>query len=118
MYPERAARIFKNSKDSSGIYSKLPTKRHKGGGLNNIEVPIPCEGETLQYHTITNPPLIKNEIMQQNKRHFRQAENTPVAGTVVSDTIGFGVTTTIANDILKGTANRHFKRNSRYRYHN
>ena len=54
----RAARIFKNSKDSSGIYSELPTKRHKGGGLNTIKVPLPLEGETLNYQTITDPPLI------------------------------------------------------------
>ena len=31
MCPIQAARIFKNFKDSSGIYSELPTKRHKGG---------------------------------------------------------------------------------------
>ena len=31
MCPVRASRIFKNFKDSSGIYSELPTKRHKGG---------------------------------------------------------------------------------------
>ena len=104
MCPERAARIFKNFKDSSGIYSELPTMRHKGEGLNNIEVPIPREGETLQYHTITDPPLIEKEILRRNKRHFRQAENTPLASTAVSDAIGFGATTSIADDIIKGTA--------------
>ena len=50
---------FQNFKGSSEIYSELPTKRHKGGGLNTIEVPLPLEGETLQYHTITDPPLIE-----------------------------------------------------------
>ena len=44
---ERAARVFKNFKDSSGIDFELPTKRHKGRGLSNIEVPILLEGETL-----------------------------------------------------------------------
>ena len=70
MCPLRVARIFKNVKDSSGISSKLPTKRHKGGGLNTIEVPLPLEGETLKYHTITDPPIIEAEILRQNKRHF------------------------------------------------
>ena len=70
MCPKRAARIFKNFKDSSEIYSELPTKRHKGGGHNTIEVPLPLKGETLQYHTITDPPTIKKEILRQNKRHF------------------------------------------------
>ena len=101
----RAARIFKNFKDSSRIYSELPTKRHKGGGLNTIEFPIPLEGEILQYHTITDPPIIEAEILRRNKRHFRQAENTLLAGTEVSDKIGFGATTHFANKILAGTAN-------------
>ena len=105
MCPIRAARIFKNFKDSSGIYSELPTKRHKGGGLNTIEVPLPLEGETLIYHTITDPPLIEKEILRRNKRHFRQAENIPLAGKDVSDKIEFGATTPTANEILAGTAN-------------
>ena len=59
MCPERAARTFKYFKDSSGIYSELPTKCHKGEGLTNIKVPVPLEGETLKFHTITDPPLIE-----------------------------------------------------------
>ena len=43
--------------------------------------------------------------MRRNKRHFRQAENTPLAGKDVSDKIGFGATTQSANEILEGTAN-------------
>ena len=62
MCPLRAARVFKNFKDSSRIYSELPTKRHKGGGLNTIEVPLPLEGETLMYHTKTDHPIIETEI--------------------------------------------------------
>ena len=43
--------------------------------------------------------------MGQNKRHFRQAENAPLAGKDVSDKIGWGATTPTANEILVGTAN-------------
>ena len=43
--------------------------------------------------------------MRRNKRHFRQAENTPLARIDVSDKIGFGTTTQLANEILEGTAN-------------
>ena len=102
---KRAARIFKNFKESSEIYSELPSKRYKGGGLNTIEVPLPLEGETLQYYTITDPPTIKKEILRQNKRHFRQAEATHLAGDDVCDTIGWGATTPTTNKILAGTAN-------------
>ena len=59
MCPLRAARTFKNFKDSNGINSELPTKQHKCGGLSTIEVPLPMEGETLEYQTLTNPLLIE-----------------------------------------------------------
>ena len=81
MCPLRAAHISKIFKDSSRIYSELPSRRHKGSGLSTIEVPIPIEGETLQYQTITDPPLIETEILRRNKRHFWQAENEQLAGT-------------------------------------
>ena len=105
MCPLEAARIFKNFKDNSVIYPELPTKRHTGGVLNTIEVPLPLEGEMLTYRTITDPPLIEKEILRRNNRHFRQAENTPLAGKDISDKIGFGATTKTANEILEGTAN-------------
>ena len=105
MCPLRAPHIFKNFKDSSRIYSELPTTQHKGDGLNTIEVPIPLEGENLQYHTITDLPTIEAEILRRNKRHFCQAENTPLAGTEVSDKIDFGATTHFGNEILAGIAN-------------
>ena len=87
-----------------GFFSELSTKRHNGDGLSTIEVPLPMEGEPVQYQTITDPPLIEKEILRRNKRHFRQAENTPLAGKNVGDKIGFGATTKIADDILEGTA--------------
>ena len=105
MCPLRVARIFKNFEDHSGIYSELPTKRHKGGGLNTINVPLPLEGETITYYIIIDPPLIEKEILRRNKRHFRQVENTPLAGKDVSDKIGFRATTKTANEILEGTTN-------------
>ena len=56
------------------------------------------------YHTITDPPIIEKEKLRRNKRHFRQAENTPLAGKEVSDKIGWGATTPTAKKILVGTA--------------
>ena len=105
MCPKRAARIFKNFKESSETFSQLPSKKHKGSGLNTIEVPHPLEGEELHYYTITDPPTIEKEILRRNKRHFRQAEATPLAEEEVCDTIGWGATTPTANEILARTAN-------------
>ena len=91
--PVRAARIFKDFKDSSDIYSELPTKQYTDDGLSTIKVPLPMEGEILQYQTLTDTPLIKKEILQRNICHFRQAENTPLEEKDVIDKIGFGATT-------------------------
>ena len=63
MCPLRAARIFKNFKASRGIYSELPTKQHKGGGFSTIKIPLPMEGETLEYQSLTDLPLIEKEIL-------------------------------------------------------
>ena len=104
MCPLRVGRIFKNFKASSGINSELPTKRHKGGGLNIIKVSLPMEGEKLEYQTFTDPPLIGKEIMRRNICHFKQAENTPLAGKDAVDSIGFEATTSAANEILEQTA--------------
>ena len=43
--------------------------------------------------------------MRCNTCHFRQAENTLLAGQEVIDSIEFGATTTTANEILKETVN-------------
>ena len=104
MCPLRAARIFKNFKDSSGIYPELPTKGHKCGGPSTIKLPLPMEGETLECQTLTDPPLIEKESLHRNIHHFKQAENTPLAGKDVIGSIGFGATTKTANRILEGIA--------------
>ena len=60
-----------------------------------------------KWNTKHSPILhaLKKKIMRCNICHFRQAENTPLAGQEVIDSIGFGATMTTANKILKGTAN-------------
>ena len=50
-----------------------------------------------------DPPQIEKEILWRNIHHFKQAGNTPLVGKEVIDNIGFGVTTTTADAILKGT---------------
>ena len=56
---------LQNFKASSRIYSKLPTKRR------TVKAPLPMEGETLEYQTLTDCPLIEKEILRQNIRHFK-----------------------------------------------
>ena len=54
---------LQNFKAISGIYSELPTKRHKGGGFSTIKVAITIEGETPEYKTLADLPLIEKEIL-------------------------------------------------------
>ena len=63
MCPNKAARIFTKFKISNDIYSELPSKQHKGGGLSTIEVLVPKKGETLEYKTLIDPPIIEKEIL-------------------------------------------------------
>ena len=58
----------------------------------------------MEYQTLTDLELIEKVILQRNICHFKQVENTPLAGKEVINSIGFGATTQIADKILKGTA--------------
>ena len=103
--PKKAANFFKKIKINSEILSKLPTKQHKGGGLSSIEVSIPYLDTTcLHFQTIIDPILIEKIILRHNIFHFHQAEYTPLAGHQTINSIGFGATTNIADEIMNRTA--------------
>ena len=96
---------IQKSEINSDMISELPTKRHKSGGLNTIEVPVPNLVDTNpEFQTITDPILIEKIILQCQFHHLRQAENTLLAGSATIDSIGFEATTTTVDESLKGTA--------------
>ena len=68
-----------------------------------IEVPIPTEGDTLQYMEITDGPTIERLLLDRNIRHFRQAEGTPLASPECINAIGFGGTSPLAQELLHGS---------------
>jgi hypothetical protein len=72
------------------------------GGVSSILVPLPKEGTELEYIAITDGPTIGKLILKRNIRHFRQAENTPLATPEVIRKIGFGADTDKANQLLEG----------------
>jgi hypothetical protein len=82
------------------MMSELPSKMNCPGGISSILVPIPKEGLELEYTAIMDGPTIERVILQQNIRHFRQAEFTPLASPEVIDKIGFGADTTRAEQLL------------------
>ena len=41
MCPKQASRCFKKLQLASAVFSELPAKKHRGGGLSSINIPIP-----------------------------------------------------------------------------
>ena len=72
------------------------------GGISAILVMLPKEGIELEYQVLTDGSTIEQVILQRNIRHFRQAENTPLATPEVIRKIGFGANTKRAEQILEG----------------
>ena len=104
MDPAKATKTFNNAKIASNIFSKLPKKKHKGGDLTTIDVPVPRTGLTLEYQTITEPKLVEQIILRRNKLHFRQAEFNPLASPETIERLGFGATSPLSDAIINGTA--------------
>jgi hypothetical protein len=102
---KRAAQIFKRAKDTKQMMPELPSKKNCPGGISLILVPLPTEGIELEYLVITDEPTIQRLILQRKIRHFRQAENTPLATPEVIGKIGFGADTPRAQQILEGKHN-------------
>jgi hypothetical protein len=95
----------KRAKDMKQMMSELPSKMKCPGGVSSILVPLPKEGTELEYFAITDGPTIENLILKQSIRHFRQAENTPLATPEVIGKIGFGADADRAEQLLEGIDN-------------
>ena len=105
MGTKKAKIIFRRGEDTKQMMKTLPKTKHNGGALMRIEVPIPTEGDTLQYMEITDGPTIERLLLDRNIRHFRQAEGTPLASSDCIDAIGFGGTSPLAQELLQGDGN-------------
>jgi len=102
MGAKRAAQIFQRARDTKQMMSELPFKMNCPGGISSILVPLPKEGIELEYMPITDGFTIEQLILRRNKRHFRQAETTPLATEDVIEKIGWGATTERSEDLLNG----------------
>ena len=58
----------------------------------------------LEWYAITDGPTIERLIQARNKKHFSQAEETPLATNEIIDLFGPGGDTEYAEQILNGTA--------------
>ena len=107
MSEKRAKAIFKAKEDTIKFMKLLPKSGRKqitSGPLSCILVPLPKEGIELEWHAITDGPTIKRLILARNKKHFSQAQETPLATNEIINLFGPGGDTEYAEQILNGTA--------------
>jgi len=77
-----------------------------GSGLKEIHVPLDATqapNNTVQrWRSITSPLEMINHIIEQNKKQFSQARDTPLADTPLGRLIGKSADMQIADQILEG----------------
>ena len=112
MSEKRLKAIFKQKEETIKLMKSLPKSGRKqitSGPLLCILVPLPKEGIELERHAITDGPTIERLILARKKKHFSQAEETPLATNKIIDLFGPGGDTEYAKQILNGTCNRSTK---------
>jgi hypothetical protein len=101
------------------------TKSGTGGGLQRVDVPKRDEdGNVVQdqegnevREVLLEVEDIHKAILERNKRHFHQADETPFAGgaenTILYDLIGYTGMSQAAKDVVEGTFLESMATNSR-----
>ena len=82
----------------------LPPTKSSLSSLKTLLAPLPIEGIDLQYQIITDRPTIERFLLQQNVKHFAQAEVTPLAPSHVFDLLSFGGESEFSTRLLDNTA--------------
>ena len=91
------------------MHRKVPSSKPRtSGGISMIKIPVTATDDPkdpkTKFSSIVDPVQIENLIIERNKKHFRQAEFTPLATPHITQSLGFSGTLPIAQDLLKGTA--------------
>ena len=108
--PQQIETNFVNTTASKEMYRKVPSARPiKSGGINTIKVPAipsddPKHPDTI-FRTVVDPTEIEKLILARNQTHFGQARDTPFASPEISQMLGFGGTSSVADLLLSGQAN-------------
>ena len=106
--PEKVEKVFRNTLASKEMFRRVPTARPtSSSGISMIKVPIDPTADpkapTTEFKSVVEPTEVERHILERNKIHFRQAKDTPLASQLISDMIGFGGTTSVADRLLSGT---------------
>ena len=106
--PSKVEKVFLNTLASKEMFRRVPSARPTtSGGISMIKVPVdptadPKDPNTT-FQAIVDPVEVERHILERNRIHFRQAKDTPLANSLISDMIGFSGTSSVADRLLKGT---------------
>lgn len=106
--PEIVEKAFHSAQASKELYRKVPSARPRAsGGISTIRVPIdptadPKDKNTI-FKSVVEPLEVEAQILQRNCLHFSQASQTPLAQPAITKLLGFGGTSSIADQLLKGS---------------
>merc|ERR1712214_7857 len=90
MSKNQAKLIFCTGETAKKLMKSLPsTKKCHLGPLMKIQVPLPLEGEKVEFEDITDGKIIEEVLLRRNKLHFSQASDTPLAKNKILDELGF-----------------------------
>jgi hypothetical protein len=106
--PEKIEKVYLNTLASKEMFRRVPSAQaSKAGGISMIKVPVDPEADpkapTTLFKSIVDPTEVEQHILQRNKTHFGQARDTPPAHPTITDLLGFSGTSSIADQLLKGT---------------
>ena len=106
--PEQVQKVFLNTLASKEMFRRVPTARPAfSGGISMIKIPVDSSADpkdpNTEFKAIVDPSKVEKHILLRNQIHFSQAKNTPLASQRITDMIGFGGSSSIADRLLKGT---------------
>ena len=106
--PEQIAKTIRRREAIKKMWACIPSsKPHPSGGLCMVKIPSnpsddPKHPDT-SFRSVTDPSHIESLLLQRNRSHFSQAQGTPLASPDISESLGWGGQTEIADDLLSGS---------------
>jgi exonuclease III len=106
--PATIEKAFYSSIASKELFRRVPSARPvTSSGISMIKVPLiptadPKAKDTV-FRSVVDPLEVERFILERNRKHFSQARDTPLATATITNLIGFGGTTSVADKLLKGT---------------
>ena len=106
--PDHLARRIKHRDAISEMWKKIPSsKPRSSGGISMLKVPrdptADPKAPNTEFRTVVDPVEMETLLLARNMKHFRQAEDTPLASPSLSSALGWGAQTDTAEALLSAS---------------